>query len=1057
MLLPVNNSLAKTPVLFIFKGGEIAAILNKKNWCTSSIGKQASWSPFLISNIETILSSNNPLVFLWGKQNFCFYNDAFYQNFESVLNGTQHLGEPANLSLPFIWPAIKTIVDEVVKTGEIITSPPATLPQMVKDIANDIQYGFTVMPLNDIASGTSGILISCNEIHLNKKVKPLFNMPALKTNQAIITPAAKTSKRYISVFEEAFLQLAMRHSGGHIILSGPQFIIEMVNDAYLKIAGKTMEDLVGKAFFKTIHLPNDNLAIKLTEVLQTGAAYILNEVPHTITDAGSIKTLYLNYNYEPLKNHQGNICGIICIVNNVTQQVVTKFTITENDKQFRQMLMQSPLAIVIFKGSNFVIETVNKQMLTKFWQREEEAVVGKPFLEVFPEMTHQKYPALLTRIFKTGETLHDAETKIELNTPTGKNTFYVDATYSPLLNKHGGVTGIMVAANDVTLTVKTREMLKLQETQLLLAADANKQANYEMDLLSGNLTHCKNLTKMYGVSPSINLTAQEINTFFHPDDRVDIVEKACTISHITGVLVFDARVIWPDKTVHWIRTHARMLYSPNNVPYKMVGTVMDITVEKEKDEYIMKLAAIVESSIDAIVSTRLDGSIATWNDAAVNLFGYTASEMIGKPYALLFTTGDVPVNNFNPANKLQQKISFETIFTKKDASIIDISCTVSPIKNGSGQIIGNSKIIRDITRQKLIHNQIITSEARFKLLAEDMPQLIWTSNNVGVVDYFNPAIQGFTGVSNEEIQKTGWLQLVHPDDREANLKKWIAVVATGSVLTVEHRLLKHDGEYIWHLTRAVPQRDAAGKILSWVGNCTDIHEIKENDQNRDFFISMASHELNTPVTTIKGYVEMLLEEYGNNGDQFFKKSMTNVHKQIKVLINLISDLLDLSKIKAGVVELYKEHFYSSDFINEIIKNLQAIHPDYTFCLQCKEPVILFADREKINRVLINILTNAIKYSPHNKMININCMVDDDQVVISVQDFGIGISKINQQKIFQRFFRISGKSEKTYPGFGIGLFIAAEIIDKHQGKITLESVPGEGSVFSFSLPVTKILN
>ncbi len=1036
----------------------MSEVINTKDWCNTPIGCQDAWPQFLISNIYTVLFSNSPVFLLWGAQNFCFYNDSFYKSFGAVIEPKEKLGAPAADCLLQLWPIINPIVIQVLKHGDIITSPPKKIALLINGIAAITTISFTVIPMDSSARTHGGVLVCCTEIDLNNNpTLPINNTHQQNFPLTIVPTALATTNRILTHFEVRFLQLASSREGGHLLLRGADFIIEMANAAYLKIINKTSADIIGKAFFTLLPQANQVLQTALTIILQTGATHTLIEQPFVTDTAGIIKTRYLNYTYQPCMDSGGEICGITCIVDDVTASVDTKFAIIEKDKQFKQLLMQSPLAIVIFRGPDFIIDTVNNQMLTKFWHKAETEVVGQPFLDIFPELRQQKYPALLARIFKTGKNYHDSETKIELNTATGKNTFYVDATYSPLFDLDGGVSGIMVTASDVTLTVKTRALLQLKETQLQITTTASRQATYELDFTNDTLTHCENLAKIYGLPSFIKLTHQEIYAFFHPDDSIEVVEKAYIASQITGVLVFDARIIWPDKSVHWIRTQSRMMYTSANVLYKMAGTVMDITIEKEKDEYIMKLAAIVESSIDAIVGTRLDGSISTWNDAAVNLFGYTALEMIGKPHRSLFDAEHNPLKDFIANDNANQKFCFETTFVKKDASVIDISCTVSPIKNCSGQIIGTSKIVRDITKQKIIQNAIISSESRFRLLAEAMTQLIWTSNGDGVPDYFNTAIQRFTGVSNEDILKMGWLQFVHPEERENNLKKWIAVVEAGLDFSIEHRLLKHDGEYIWHLTRAVPQRDANNKVISWVGTCTDIHEIKKNDQNRDFFISMASHELNTPVTTIKGYVEILIEEYGSKGDQFFNSSIANVHKQIKVLMALITDLLDLSKIKAGVVDLYKEHFYSLDFITENLNNLSAIHPDYTLDFVEKEQVLLFADRGKMDRVLLNILTNAIKYSPHNKVIKIYCKVAGDQVIFSVQDFGIGISKINQQKIFQRFFRISGKSEKTYPGFGIGLFIAAEIIEKHQGEIGLESTPGEGSVFNFSIPITKIFS
>jgi signal transduction histidine kinase len=163
-------------------------------------------------------------------------------------------------------------------------------------------------------------------------------------------------------------------------------------------------------------------------------------------------------------------------------------------------------------------------------------------------------------------------------------------------------------------------------------------------------------------------------------------------------------------------------------------------------------------------------------------------------------------------------------------------------------------------------------------------------------------------------------------------------------------------------------------------------------------------------------------------------------------------LLDLSKIKSGGLDLNKEDFKLADLIREVVLEIKPIHSEYEISLNIDENVMVVADRNRIGQVLINFLTNAIKYAPESKLIKIESFVKDDFVTVSIQDFGIGINKNEQERIFERFYRVEGRNEKTFPGFGIGLFITADIINKHKGKIKLESELGKGSIFSFELPI-----
>ena len=195
-------------------------------------------------------------------------------------------------------------------------------------------------------------------------------------------------------------------------------------------------------------------------------------------------------------------------------------------------------------------------------------------------------------------------------------------------------------------------------------------------------------------------------------------------------------------------------------------------------------------------------------------------------------------------------------------------------------------------------------------------------------------------------------------------------------------------------------------------------------------------------------------KYADSNDSFLIKSLNIVDRQILKLTSLIADLLDLSKIKTGTLTLRKENFNMKELILEVIEEQKHVNPDYNITFSEDAHTSIYADRERIGQVLINLLTNAIKYSPNSYDIKVQSSVNDNSVVVTVEDLGIGINKADQQKIFERFYRVEGKSEKTFPGFGIGLFIAMEIINRHNGEMGVNSEPGKGSVFYFSVPLME---
>ncbi|MEO5648058.1 MAG: PAS domain-containing sensor histidine kinase [Chitinophagaceae bacterium] len=362
--------------------------------------------------------------------------------------------------------------------------------------------------------------------------------------------------------------------------------------------------------------------------------------------------------------------------------------------------------------------------------------------------------------------------------------------------------------------------------------------------------------------------------------------------------------------------------------------------------------------------------------------------------------------------------------------------------------------LQDITAEALGHRKLEESEEKFRSLADSLPDLVWTKDSEGNFNYFSKAFQEYSGLDMEKLLKEGWLQIIHPDEWKQTERHWNDSLLSGNNLVLTHRFRRNDGQYRWHLSHATPQRNANGNIQMWVGASTDIQEIKELDEQKDYFISMLSHELRNPITTLSGYIQILQLKYKPDHDQFLSTSLTTIDKQVGKLIKLIADLLDVSKIKIGSLTYIKENFNLNQCIKEIVAEAGSINPEHEIIFSDCSDVFVFADKERIGQVIINLLTNAIKYSPGKNEVTVEMRVVEDCVVVTVQDNGIGINEKDQAKIFERFYRVEGKNEKKFPGFGIGLFIASEIIHEHKGKIGVKSKPGKGSAFYFSLPIIR---
>jgi len=233
---------------------------------------------------------------------------------------------------------------------------------------------------------------------------------------------------------------------------------------------------------------------------------------------------------------------------------------------------------------------------------------------------------------------------------------------------------------------------------------------------------------------------------------------------------------------------------------------------------------------------------------------------------------------------------------------------------------------------------------------------------------------------------------------------------------------------------------------------TIINEHRQIEKRKDEFIGIASHELKTPLTSIGMFLQILKRMEQKKKETQSVDLIEKTERQVKNMTKLVADLLDLSKMQVGRLELHKDRFSIDDVVHTTVDSLQRISPTHHLIVEGQTRRRLYADKERITQVLINLITNAIKYSPDADKVIISIYATKLQVTVSVQDFGIGITAANQEKIFERFFRVKDTTQPNYPGFGLGLSISKEIITKHHGSLFVKSTRGKGSTFFFSLPL-----
>lgn len=473
------------------------------------------------------------------------------------------------------------------------------------------------------------------------------------------------------------------------------------------------------------------------------------------------------------------------------------------------------------------------------------------------------------------------------------------------------------------------------------------------------------------------------------------------------------------------------------------------------------LAAIVKTSDDVIISETPEGIITSWNQAAEKMFGYTEDEAIGKHISLI-----VPKSKISTDSSIFKRIAsgekvhhVETIRLSKFGREIPVLLSVSPLIDAHGRMIGVSKIVRDLNAR--INDDL--KQARLAAIIDSSDDTIVSKTLDGIIMSWNKSAEKMFGYTEAEALGKH-ISIIIPPERIDEETFIINKIKSGEKvdhfetyrmgkdkvlrpisLTVSP-ILNFKGEIIGASKIA---RDISEQVRAKTEAIRLYKEIKALNEKKDEFIGLASHELKTPLSTISAYLQILDRMITEGqGKKFIGKALD----QLRKLTSLVDDLLDISMIEAGKLQLRKERFDMRVVIENAIDLLRHSSSHHTISLQTAvSDFLIEADPHRLEQVLINLLTNAIKYSPNGNHIDVSLTADDKLVSIAVKDDGDGIHPNKTKMIFSRFYRAEENNPNT-SGLGMGLFLSQQIVQAHGGEIWVESKLGEGSTFYFTIPL-----
>ncbi len=500
------------------------------------------------------------------------------------------------------------------------------------------------------------------------------------------------------------------------------------------------------------------------------------------------------------------------------------------------------------------------------------------------------------------------------------------------------------------------------------------------------------------------------------------------------------------------------------------------------------LAAIVESSDDAIISKTLDGIITSWNAAAERIFGYSAAEAIGEPITIIIPPELLPdeAEILDRLRRGERLSHVETTRIRKDGSRVTVALSISPIRDADGKITGISKIARDVSElKKLLAREALAqaeavAERGFHEMIENAPDAILQVGRNGKILIANRTAERLFGYTREELIGAGVDTLVpgsvrsqHAVDREKFASSGVsrpmglglelyARRKDGSELPVEISLSptqSASGVTITAVIRDVTERRRAEQQIqslqqSYMAELENRHKEAERlNMLKSEFIASVSHELRTPLHTIIGFAELLGEEGEGPLNEKQRRFLRHIQTDSEHLLGLINDVLDLSMIEASGLTLRTESLRLRTAISEAVN---AIRPFATArAVTVREGEIpgvdVLADPLRLRQILYNLLSNGVKFTAAGGEVAVTAAIDGELVRITVSDTGVGIAQEEFERIFDKFYQVGKTTVGVRQGTGLGLTICRQLVEMQGGRIWVESEPGKGSRFHFTLP------
>lgn len=780
-----------------------------------------------------------------------------------------------------------------------------------------------------------------------------------------------------------------------------------------------------------------------------------------------------------LRDGDGKPYRMIGATIDITDRRRAKLALLESEERFRLLAESAPVTIWMSDESGGIT------YINKHWHQLTGASLAQSLGEGWLNFIHpddrEGFLEQFQLTLKAKASLHQ---EVRIRRPDGSDCWCLIYA-SPRLMKNGDCQGFVGILMDIDGRKRAEDALRESEARFRSLADA-APAMIALTDEQYRLTFTNQAWLEFLGCSQEALVGRGWLQYVHPEDREDYLKQLYANMQSHQRFSMEYRCRRHDGEDRWVFMEVFPRFDESGRFIGHISSNLDITERKHYEQQLRqneeRFRSLLESLQDAVWDWNVRTGELYWNPVFLDMLGLPRDTQPSyELFISLIHPDDREVLEQNvQAHLADPAVPYAMQFRIRHAngSYRYWLAKGSALRDASGQPYRMMGTDLDLTELLKTQEALRSSEAQFRTLAETLPHLVWSTDPAGRHTYCNQRWLDYTGLDFHSMGPDDWQAIIHPEDLPLNTSRWQTSLGTGVELEIEQRIRNREGDYHWFLTRALPVRDDQGQVVQWLGTCTNISEwvaareaqsqIREElrayarrleQSNRDLeqFATIASHDLQAPLRKVRVFASHLRSQASDLLNPASLQTLDRIDRSVESMQQLIYDLLTLSRVSRADVVFAQVRL--SDVLTASLDDLAPIILETGAQIRVDSALpILQGDSAQLQQLLTNLLSNALKFSREGvpPVIHITSDVSGGgpaMVELRIQDNGIGFEQQYLDRIFQVFQRLHGKTSR-YPGTGVGLAICQKIVERHNGSITAEGLPGEGATFFVRLPLLQ---